>query len=158
MVGLFFVVVVIVIVSFSFRCSSFHKCKQWGINPLLSTLKIIIQYKVPYSLNRSRTLINLRPRIGRLVALLLNLLTRAPRIGRTSARHSIMTTPKRNCQPQQQLWMGWGGSFCWLWHRVRRWWDFYWWRIATCLYSILFLSYLMFSLLKLLIEGVSKRA
>ena len=34
------------------------------------------------SLNRSRTLINSRPRIGRLVALLLNLLTRAPRIGR----------------------------------------------------------------------------
>ena len=41
-------VVVIVIVSFSFRCSSFHKCKQWGINPLQSTLNsmlIIIQYK-----------------------------------------------------------------------------------------------------------------
>ena len=34
------------------------------------------------SLNRSRTLINSRPQIGRLVALFLNLLTRAPQIGR----------------------------------------------------------------------------
>ena len=38
--------------------------------------------KYRISLNRSRTLINSRPRIGHLVALLLNLLTRAPRIGR----------------------------------------------------------------------------
>ena len=43
-------VVVIVIVSFSFCGSSFHKCKQWGINPLLSTLNSMHannnQYKV----------------------------------------------------------------------------------------------------------------
>ena len=42
-------VVVIVIVSFSFCCSSFHKCKQWGIKggrtlevltPPLTTVKV----------------------------------------------------------------------------------------------------------------------
>ena len=45
---------VIVIVSFSFCCSSFHKCKQWCVNPLLSTLNsmlIIIskKYNIMYS-------------------------------------------------------------------------------------------------------------
>ena len=50
--------------------------------PIMGTIFLVYIHTYRISLNRSRTLINSRPRIGRLVALLLNLLTRAPRIGR----------------------------------------------------------------------------
>ena len=82
---------------------------------------IFIQVNYRISLNRSRTLINSRPRIGRLVAVLLNLLTRAPRIGR--AHPPIVQT----------------------WPHLHIFLSKFWCRIATCLYSIFFLSYLMFS-------------
>ena len=58
------------------------------------------------SLNRSRTLINSRPRIGRLVSVASqSIKSCTSNRARTSAHRSIMTTPpyRRNCQPQQQL-------------------------------------------------------
>ena len=50
------------------------------------------------SLNRSRTLINSRPRIGRFVALLLNLLTRAPRIGRHTETVTTVTLSRMRAE------------------------------------------------------------
>ena len=70
----------------------------------------VIHFDYRISLNRSRTLINSLPRIGRLVALLQSINSRTLNRARTSARHSIMATPpcfgnphKRNCQPLQQF-------------------------------------------------------
>ena len=60
--------------------------------PIVCPSERSLRYRI--SLNRSRTLINSRPQIGRLVALLpQSINSRTSNRARTSAHRSIMTTP-----------------------------------------------------------------